>query len=204
MFLLSGCYDAKGIETLAYAVAIGIDKGENNTIRLTLQFAVPTSSDSSSSSSAQTSNSTVIYVDCSTIDSGISLINSYLSKKVNLSHCKAIVISEVLAYEGISEYIYTLVNNVEVRPDCYIVISRCDAYDFLNNSTPTLESVSARYYELILNSSEYTGFTETIYLSNFYRNILSSTQQPVAILGRGKYSRNAKKCIRFSHSRRKL
>lgn len=182
LFCLTGCYDARGIETLAYAVALGIDKAEDNTIRLTLQFAVPTSSDSSSSSS-QTSSSTVIYVDCSTIDSGISLINSYLSKKVNLSHCKAIVISETLAYEGISEYIYTLVNNVEVRPDCYIIISRCDAYDFLSNFTPTLESVSARYYELILNSSEYTGFTESIYLSDFYKSILSTTQQPVAILG---------------------
>lgn len=175
LFCLSGCYDARGVETLAYAVAIGIDKGADDTIRLSLQFAVPTSSDSSSSSS-QTSSSTVIYVDCSTIDSGISLINSYISKKVNLSHCKAIVISETLAYEGISPYIYTLVNNVEIRPDCYIVISRCDAYDFLANSTPTLESVSARYYELILNSSEYTGYTESIYLSEFYKSILSTTR----------------------------
>lgn len=186
LFCFTGCYDANSIETLAYAVALGIDKGENDTIRLSLQFAVPTSSDSSSSSS-QTSSSTVIYVDCSTIDSGISLINSYISKKVNLSHCKAIVISEVLAYDGISQYIYTLVNNVEVRPDCYVIISRCDAYNFLFNSTPTLESVSARYYELILNSSEYTGFTEAIYLSEFYKGILSTTQQPVAILGRYKY-----------------
>lgn len=37
---LSGCYSAEGLETLAYAVAIGIDKGENDKIRLSLQFAV--------------------------------------------------------------------------------------------------------------------------------------------------------------------
>lgn len=182
MFCLSGCYDARGIETLAYAVALGIDKSSDNTIHLTLQFAVPSASDTSSSSS-QSSSSTIIDVDCSTIDSGISLINSYISKKVNLSHCKAIVISETLAYEGIADYIYTLVNSVEVRPDCYIIISRCDAYYFLSNSTPTLESVPARYYELILNSNEYTGFTESIHLADFYKSILSSTSQPVAILG---------------------
>lgn len=186
LFCFSGCYDARGIETLAYAVAIGIDKSSDDTIRLTLQFAVPSASDSSSSSS-QSSSSTIIDVDCSTIDSGISLINSYISKKVNLSHCKAIVISEALAYEGIADYIYTLVNNVEVRPDCYVIISRCDAYYFLSNSTPTLESVPARYYELILNSNEYTGFTESIHLADFYKSILSSTSQPVAILGRSKY-----------------
>lgn len=40
MFSLSGCYSAEGIETLAYAVAIGIDKGQNNKIKLSLQFAL--------------------------------------------------------------------------------------------------------------------------------------------------------------------
>ena len=186
LICLTGCYDSRGIETLAYVVALGIDKSDNNAIRLTLQFAVPSSSDSSSSSS-QSSDSTIIDVECATIESGISLVNSYISKKVNWSRCKALVISEALAYEGVSDYVYALVNNVEFRPDCYVVISRCDAYYFLSNSTPTLESVPARYYELILNSSEYTGFTQSVYLSDFYKNILSTTAQPVAILGRSKY-----------------
>ena len=134
--------------------------------------------------SSQSQKSTITSVDCNSIDSGIALINSYISKKVNLSHCKAIIISEELAYEGISEYIYTLVNNIQIRPDCNVVISRCNAKDYLDNSTPTLESVSARYYEFTLNSSEYTGFTENIKLFNFYSDLLSTTTQAHAILGR--------------------
>lgn len=204
LFCLSGCYDARGIETFAYAVAMGIDKIDNDTIRLTIQFAVPTASDSSSSSSSQTSSSTVIDVNCSTIDAGISLINSYISKKVNLSHCKAVVISEKLAYDGVEDYIYTLANSVEIRPDCYIIISRCDAYTFLDNSTPTLESVAARYYELILNSNEYTGFTESIHLSEFYNSILSTTSQAIAILGRSKYEKNSRFYFKFIYFRWKL
>ncbi len=133
--------------------------------------------------SSQSKESTVTTVDCASIDSGIALVNSYISKKVNLSHCKAIVISEELAYEGISEYIYTLVNNLEIRPNCNIIISRCKASDYLENSQPTLESVSARYYEFTLNSSEYTGFTENVTLSNFYSDMLSTTSQAHAILG---------------------
>lgn len=182
LFTLSGCYNAEGLETLAYAVAVGIDKGENNEIKLTLQFALSNDSDSSGGSS-QSQKSTITAIECATLDSGIALINSYISKKVNLSHCKAIIISEEIAYEGISEYIYTFVNNLEVRPDCNIIISRCNAYDYLNNSEPTLESVSARYYEFILNSSEYTGYTQNIQLSDFYSNMLSTTSQAYAILG---------------------
>ncbi|MDO5556193.1 MAG: hypothetical protein Q4G09_06200 [Clostridia bacterium] len=48
MFFLTGCYNAEGLETLAYAVAVGIDKGENNKIKLSLQIAQLTSSSESS------------------------------------------------------------------------------------------------------------------------------------------------------------
>ena len=181
---LTGCYSAEGLETLAYAVAVGIDKGENDKIRLSLQFAILSNSSSGSGgNSSQSQESTVTTVDCNSIDSGIALINSYISKKVNLSHCKAIVISEELAYEGLSEYIYTLVNNLELRPDCNVIISRCKASDYLDNSKPTLESVSARYYEFTLNSSEYTGYTQNINLADFYSDMLSTTTQAHAILG---------------------
>ena len=49
MFTLTGCYNAEGLETLAYAVAIGIDKGKNDKIRLSLQFAVLSESSSEAS-----------------------------------------------------------------------------------------------------------------------------------------------------------
>ena len=179
---LTGCYDANSVETLAYAVAIGIDKVDSNDIKLTIQFAVPKTSGSSSGSS-QASTSTIIDVACSSIDEGISLINSYISKTVNLSHCKAVVFSEEIAYDGISEHVLNLINNVQLRPDCNIIISRCDAYQFLSNSVPTLESVPARYYELILTSSKYTGYTESVYIDSFYEKMQSMNCEPVAVLG---------------------
>ena len=109
IFSLSGCYDAIQIETLAYAVAIGFDEGSENVLNLSLQIALNTSSNSEGNASSQSSDSTVISVECSSIQSGINLINSYISKQINLSHCKVIVISEILAYKGISEYLYTLI-----------------------------------------------------------------------------------------------
>lgn len=181
---LTGCYSTRGLETLAYAVAIGIDKGDgDNKIKLTLQLAVLSDSSSEGGGSTQSHQSTVTSVDCSSIDTGISLVNSYISKKINLSHCKAIVFSEEYAYEGVSEELFTLVNNLEIRPDCNIIISRCKAMDYLDNVKPTLESVSARYYELILNSSEYTAYSENIELKDFYNSLLNSSSSPYAILG---------------------
>ncbi len=180
-FLLSGCYDARGIEDLAYVTSLGIDISDDNILSLTFQISIPgTSSESGSSQSSKTENTTV---QCSSIDSGISLVNSYISKQINLSHCKAIVFSEKLAAQGLNKYIDTLSNNVEIRPDCNIIISRSSAKDFIENATPSIETLTARYYEVALKSSEYTGYTTSTELATFVNNIKNSFIQASAILG---------------------
>ena len=184
IFLFTGCSSSRGIEDKAYAIALGIDTSDTHDLKISIQFAVLNSSESSSSSSGSSSsdNSTILSVDCSSIDSGISLINSYISKQVNLSHCKAVIISEEYSSSGISDVIYTLVNNIELRPDCSIIISKCDAYDFLENSKPVFESNPAEYFEQNFNSSEYTGYLDNVTLADFYYNILNTSSNASAIL----------------------
>ena len=183
LFTLTGCFDTKTLESLSYVIAIGLDKGTNNSLKLTLQFASPSSSSSNDKSgSSQFSNTTTTTVECNSFESGINLINSYISNKVNLSHTKIVVISEDLAKEGIEEYICAFINNIEIRDKCHIIISKCSSEDFLNNSSPALETLSARYYEQALSSSKYTGFTDDISIFDFYSAYKSNTCQPIAIL----------------------
>lgn len=73
IFSISGSYSYKNIDNLAYVVALGIDKGTSNTLKLTIQLSKPTSSESSSSSSQSTS-SVINSVECSTIESRYKLI----------------------------------------------------------------------------------------------------------------------------------
>lgn len=179
---LTGCYDATSVETLSYAIAIGLDKGNNNILKLTLQIATPSGISKDSESSGQSNTTTLTSIECSSLESGINLINSYISKQVNLSHCKVIVISEELASEGVSDYIYTLVNDIQIRPTCNIIVSRCEAINFLEHANPTLETLTARYYEAAISSSQYTAYTADIKLNDFYSALKSSHTQPVAIL----------------------
>ena len=193
LFNLTGCYDATGIEELAYVVAIGLDVTDDNALELTLQFATSgdssssssssSSSNGSSNSSSQSSGNSLTTVKCSTINSGLSIINGHISKKVDLSHCQELIFSEKLAYMGLSEYLDTFVNNMELRTDCSIVITKCTAKDFLSNVNPSLETLTARYYEASLNSSEYTGYTIDVSLSEFYSQMKDTYSQAYAILG---------------------
>ena len=184
LFSLTGCYDARGIEELAYAVAIGLDISENNELELTLQFAKTGSSGSEGSEgSSQSEGSIISSVICSSISSGIALINSHISKKVNLSHCQQIVFSEELAAIGLSEYLDTFANNVEIRTDCAIVISKANAKDYLKNVKPSLETLTARYYESTLDTNDYTGYTVNVKLAEFYSAVKDDYSEACAILG---------------------
>ena len=186
VFSLSGGYSTHNIDKLSYVVALGIDVGTNNNLKLSIQLSKPGGSSSGGSpggSSSQSSKNVVNSVECSSIESGINLFNSYISKNINLSHCKVIVISEEIAAKGISEYVYTLTNNVEVSPHANVVISKCSAKDFLDSSEPVLEDLSSRYYEIAASSSKYTGYTQDVSLIKFFSNYVDTFKEPVAILG---------------------
>lgn len=133
--------------------------------------------------SEQSSSSIVYSIECESIDSGINLINTYITKQISLSHCKAIVISEEYASLNISEIIYSLMNKVEISPTCLIIVSRSDAEEFLNQATSSIETASARYYDASVASSFATGMLEKTTLSDFFANIKDSFKEPIASLG---------------------
>lgn len=183
---LIGSDSINSIDNLAYIVSIGFDISENKKLKISFQIAVPSgnsSSSSSDSSSSQSSSSIVNTVECNTLESGIDILNSYLSKKVNLSHCKAIVFSEEISYMGIGQHLYTIMNNLEIRPTCNIIISRCNASYFIENSKPMLERLSSKYYEVASTSHRNTGYTANITLQDFYSNLTDSSSESYAILG---------------------
>ena len=95
-FTISGYYSKQDINDLAYVVALGVDVGENNDLKISFQLSIP-SQNSSEGGSGSSPDTTIDTLECSSIESGVSLANGYVSKKINLSHCKVLVISEEIA-----------------------------------------------------------------------------------------------------------
>ncbi len=155
--------------------------GDNSPIKLSIQLSKPQGGSGGSSSGS--AKNIVNSIECSSISSGINLFNSYISRRLNLSHCKVVVISEELAATGISEYIYTLLNDVEMSPHSNVIISKSSAREFLDASEPVLEDLATKYYEIALNSSEYTGYTQNVTLIKFFSDYIDTFKSPVAILG---------------------
>lgn len=185
LITLFGMNSVTSMDNLAYVVAVGFDIKDTGKLELSFQIALPSGSEggSSGSSSSQSSSSIVTSVECNSFESGVNLVNSYLSKELNLSHCKAVVFSEEIASQGIGEYLYTLINHVEIRPTCNVIISKCNAKYFLNNSSPMLEQLSSKYYEIASTSERVTGYTYNITLLDFFSDFADSFTECFATLG---------------------
>lgn len=182
LLAFSSSYTSSNIDNLAFVIAIAIDNGsKDNTIQVSFQIGKPSSI--SESGSSENDTSIINTVESNSISSAINLLDSYIGKEVNLSHCKLIIFSEEIATNGISDKIYTLVNDIQIRPSTNIIISKTNAKYYLENSEPNLESLPTKYYEIFPNSNKYTGYVSNVTIGDFFGNLSCDTCEPYAILG---------------------
>lgn len=188
------------LDDLAYVMAIGVDVGTNAKYKISLQLstlessateAATKSSDSSSSSSSgssspgsdTSSNYIINTVETDSLDSAINISNAFVNKDINLSHCKILVLSEDIAKNGVGDIVNALINKVEVRPDCNIIISKVPVGEFTSESKPEIGDILSKYYDVTANTYTGSGYSETVKLSNFYSNLNDSFYQAFATLG---------------------
>lgn len=176
----SSSYFSLSIDNLAYVLAIAIDTSDDNKLEVSFQFSTPVSPESGSSEKPTPIINTVT---ASSLSTAINLVNGYLGKQINMSHCKAIIFSEDLAAQGLSDHIYTLINDTQVRPSSNIVISKCTAKYYLEQTNPQLENLISKYYEIFASSSKFTGYMPDATIGNFFNALNCGTCEPYAILG---------------------
>lgn len=187
--LFAGCYDKYEVDDLAYVIAIGIDKGTTNILRLTLQLAKPTAIGGGGGggggggvSEGGKEAMTFLTVETPSIVSGLNMANNVIGKKISLSHAKTLVFSKELARDGIGSYINSLPRNREIRPNIMVVVSRNSAEDYIKAIEPTLVINPAKFYELSYDAFKFTGFTARTDFHRFYSQAKSTCQSPVAVL----------------------
>ena len=87
-----------------------------------------------------------------------------------------------LQNNGISSQIYSLINNEEIRVTTNVLVSTCDAYDYLNNIKPNLEKLTVQYYDTFSITNNFTGYFPNVTIGNFYNQLSSDYSSGTAIL----------------------
>lgn len=181
LYAFSDSYKSHNIDNLAYVVALGIDNTDTDKIKVSFQFTE--SSAFSQNGSSEGSGTVIDTVEANSIDAAVNLMNAYIGKEVNLAHCKVVVFSEAVAKNGLDSHVYSLINNSQLRPTSNIIISRCDAKYYIENSSSNYETIITKYYDIFPNSANYTGYTSNVTVGDFFNEISSKTSGMVAILG---------------------
>jgi spore germination protein KC len=179
--MFSASYKTLNLDNIAILVSMAVDRSDTNRYQVTFQFT--NSSSVSETGTTEKAPSIVNTIEASSLSSAINLMNAYIGKELTLSHCKLIVFSEEVAKQGIQDEIYTLMNDSQIRPSTNIVISKCTAKAYIQNSKPILEPLITKYYEVFSNSSQYTGYTVNATIGDFFNDMLCETCEPFAILG---------------------
>lgn len=175
----SSSYSSLNIDNLTYVLAIGVDVSDNDKIEVSFHFSNPIPAESSASEKVSPIINTVT---ASSISNAINLINGYQGRQLNLSHCKVIIFSEEIAKNGISDEIYTLINDTQVRPSANIIISKCNARYYMEQIKPEIENLLSNYYELLAESSKYVGHIPNATIGDFFNSLICKTCEPYAIL----------------------
>ena len=64
-----------------------------------------------------------------------------------------------------------------------MVISKCDAYDYLDNVKPNFEKLTNNYYDTFSITNKFTGYFSDITVGEFFNTFSNSSCDGTAILG---------------------
>lgn len=183
-FSLTGC-GGKEPNEIAYIVALGIDSGENDDYKITLQYANPTQISGGASEEGGKSGSKIvenIVVEAPNIYSAVGIANNIISKNFSLAHAKLIIFSEEIAKEGLKDITETFIRSDEIRPDIYLAVATDGASEYLTSINPAMEINPVKYYQMIFNKNNLMGIPEGV-AKNFFFGIETKdfdTTLPVA------------------------
>ena len=171
--LLGGCSNyAAEVNDKAYIIALGVDEGENGLLKVTFMFAYP-SGTGGESGGEKIDKKDIVTVEAPSIYSGMRLLDTFKSKRIDTNHTKLVVFSQKLAEKrGVFSYISDLVSTRGFRPSIYVCVSQQAPSKLLSSMEPKQDSYIEKYIEHLFSKVADSG-TSRAYLYNNYFSIIA-------------------------------
>lgn len=183
---LAGCYDATDIDDYTYAIVLGVDKGSQEKLKITVQY--PTFRDGQSGTDGTTSGTqtttggySIISVESPSILNGMNMLNSVIPRGLTLKQLKLLVISEDIAREGVTS-VMGLGMTRDVRRPLPTFIAKSGAESFIRQNSSVIGTNIAKSMDFLNEAGHISGFYESFGAIDFYRYLKSEFVQPTAPL----------------------
>ncbi len=183
--LMSGCWDRRELEEQAFILTLGIDKGTSEGSYLwTFQLAVPrqlAGGGGGGGGGGRQNPSTTVSVEATTLFGALNLLNSFIDRKANLMHAKAVIVSETVARND-PVPLRTFNRYREVRRNLFVMVAEGKAKDIISAYRPVLEQNPAKFIETLVLNSSFTALVPRTQLQDYLNALESKSVKPTAIL----------------------
>jgi spore germination protein KC len=174
--LLSGCWQGKELNELAFVLGLGIDKAEDG-YTVSMQVVIPSQIDANGGSGTPV---TLYTYKVPTLYEALPYFRQFSPRTCYLGHVRVLVLGEELARSGIAETLDSLKRSQDTRQDYYVIVAKdAKAAEVLGVFTP-LEKISANsMFNSVKGSSEATATTVMVQLDELMNDIVTEGRQPV-------------------------
>ncbi|GAE34266.1 Ger(x)C family spore germination protein [Halalkalibacter akibai] len=179
ILVLTGCWDRREINELTLVSGLAIEKGEGDFFNLTIEAINASELDPSLSEGlAPTVTFTLTGL---TMGELLSKMNLGLTRELNFSHARTLVIDEKLAREdGVSRFLKFLEKSGQFRNDFQIIVSKgVKAKDIITTTYPVQKVPSFKIFRQFETlKDQWGGFPETT-LTDFVFSLTSPGRDPM-------------------------
>jgi spore germination protein KC len=161
IFLLTGCYDQKELNSIAIMTATEINKIDNEFI-VNVQVVNPQSSDKTVNIQAPF----VVYTGTGkTIHEAYRQIKLQSSRYLYPNHMEILIINEKLAKEDVSQIIDFFLRIPDVRTEFYVLIGKNE--NIINITTPIDDVSGTSIVDTMKTNNKYLGITNFVTFNEF-------------------------------------
>ncbi len=181
----TGCFDRSELEEQAFLIMLGFDSPKPDEVNVIASVAIPsklsgTSGQGGSSGGGDFEQGTpLVAAKGRTINEALSLMNTGIERKINLSHLSAIIFSEDTAKQGLLPYLRTLSRYREFRRNHYLFISHGDLIELMQSQKPLLELSATRYIEDLHLTNRSLGYAPSVQVEQYLNALYSPVVDPV-------------------------
>ncbi|AGI28041.1 Ger(x)C family spore germination protein [Bacillus subtilis] len=175
--LLTGCWDRTEINDIAFVVSSAIDKKKDQ-YRVAMQIPLVGQLGGQTGGGGGTAGSKTWYVDSAsgtTIREANNKLQTSLSRTINTSHRRTVIIGENMARDGVAPVFDILTRNPQNRLTALILVSRGEARDILNTDVQLEQFPAEMIRELAIIAT-----SRPVFLSRFMSDLVEIGSDPYA------------------------
>ncbi|GHI00825.1 Ger(x)C family spore germination protein [Neobacillus kokaensis] len=171
VFSLTGCWDRNELEDKSYVIGIGLDHSKHEgKIKVTMLLANPEVGSIQGGGGSTEKPREIISFDANDIIAAKGTANAIISRIITYDLLKIIVVSEEFAKDSnFFNVINGVINDKEIRMNCYLAVSKEMASEYFLKNHPRMETRPHKYFQYMVDHGIENGLIPDSTLFRFFK-----------------------------------